>query len=399
VADAHPDQPGLFGRLVAHLHGEVTADALEAYRRAGAGVYDLTDTLDRLRLDALVKDGGPWGAPSATKTALLCGWNAFVLQVLGDQLLEADYRCEPSTVGFVVPETAEQALRYYAQVAGWLSRAMQAIHNPNYDLDASVPAPLPPWVNRPDCPDAYLEGLRAGLHRIRVHAELAVAEFRRTCGDEQPFTLGRIQGIAAEAGAAADYADGLGTGEFDAVRAEVLSQTRTAIERYYLVGQLVAMPHLATKPMPKPARPAPPKAPSVLPRPQAKGFDPWCLSDPRILKPLKKIRAAKTAIDQMWAADPEPGKTLAMRADIDAALLRDDIAYDTSHYYACPWSAVYVAKRPVRIGTVTVQPLQTFILAIDSGGRGGRFRRQVLIGSFYRAERVKYWNKSPVSHD
>jgi hypothetical protein len=151
--------------------------------------------------------------------------------------------------------------------------------------------------------------------------------------------------------------------------------------------------------MPRPARPAPPKAPRVLPRPGTKGFDPWCLSDPRIRKSLKKIRAAQTAVDDMWAADPEPGKTLAIRADIEAALLRDDIAYDSSHYFECPWSAVYTAKRPVRIGAVTVQPLQTFTVAVDMGGRGGRFRRRVLIGSFFRAGRVSYWDTHRGSDD
>ena len=399
MTDDHPDQPGLFGRLLAHLHGEVAADALEAYRHAGAGVYDLIDRLDGIRLAAFVEEGGPWQAPPATKTALLCGWNAIALQILGDQLLDADYRCEPRTVGFVVPETAEQALAYYAQVAGWLSRAGQAIHNPNYDLDASVPAPLPPWVNRPDCPDAYLEGLMAGLRLLRTHAEGAFGEFRRTAGKEQPNLQARIEGIAAEAAAAADYADGLGGAKTEEVRTEVLAQVRLAIERYHLLGQLVAMPHLVTKPQPKASRPTPPRVPRVLPRPGEKGFDPWCLSDPRIVKALKKIRAAQSAIDDMWAADTDPNKTLAIKADIDAGLYRDDIAYDSSHYFACPWSPVYVAKRPVRIGVITVQPLQTFTVAIDMGGRGHRFRRQVLIGSFYRAGRVRYWTKSPVSHD
>jgi hypothetical protein len=386
-----PEHAGLLGRLVAHLHGEVAADALEAYRRAGTGVYDLTDDLDRLRLEAIV-DGGPWQAPPATKTALLCGWNAFALQLVGDQLLEADYRCEPRTVGFVVAETAEQALAYYAQVAGWLSRAMQAIHNPNYDLDAAVPAPLPPWVEvGPECPDGYVEGLLAGLRRLRVHAEAALGEFRRTCGDEQPHAHSTIEGVAAEAAAAADYAEGLGAATADAVRGEVLAQARVALERYYLLGQLVAMPHLATRPLPKPARPSPPSAPRLLPGPGQKGFDPWCLSDPRVVKSLKKIDAAKQAIKQMWAADPDPARTLALRGDIDAGLYRDDIAYDSSHYFACPWSPVYVAKRPVKIGAVNIHPLQTFTLAIDTSGKSKRFRRHILVGSFYRAGRVGYW--------
>lgn len=37
------DRPGLWGRLLARLHGEVPADVLEAYRRAGAEVYALLE--------------------------------------------------------------------------------------------------------------------------------------------------------------------------------------------------------------------------------------------------------------------------------------------------------------------------------------------------------------------
>jgi hypothetical protein len=397
--DHDPDQPGLIGRLVAHLHGEVAADALEAYRRAGGGVYDLLDDLDRMRLEAFVQEGGPWQAPAATKNALLCGSNALALQLLADQLLEADYRCEPRTVGYVVPETAEQALAYYSQVAAWLSRAMQAIHNPNFDLDVSVPAPLPPWVHRVDCPDAYLDGLLHGLHRLRVHAEAALGDFRRACGDEQPHAMARIEGIAAEAAAATDYADGLGGARVADVRIQVLAHVRTGIERFYLLGQLLAMPHLATKPLPKAARRPPAaagasaRAPRPLPGPGQKGFDRWCLSDPRIVKSLKKIGGANTSIDLMWAGDPDPAKTLALHADIAAALVRDDIAYDSSHYFDCPWSAVYLAKRPVKIGPYAVQPLETFTLAIDRTARR-QFRRRILIGSFYRAGRVRYWGHS-----
>jgi hypothetical protein len=208
----------------------------------------------------------------------------------------------------------------------------------------------------------------------------------------------RIDGIAAEAAVATDYADGLGGSRVEEVRVDVLRQVRIGIERYYLLGQLLAMPHLATRPAPRAAaRPTAPHPPRRIPGPGQKGFDVWCLSDPRIAKSLKRITWANTAINRMWAADPDPGRTLLLRADIDAALYRDDIAYDTSHYFACPWSAVYVAKRPVRIGVVTVQPLQTFTVAIDMEGRGHQFRRKVLIGSFSRAGHIRYWGRDAPS--
>jgi hypothetical protein len=68
-----PMRPSLWGQLLARLQGEVPADTLEAYRRA-------------------------------------CSWNAFLLQTLGDQFLDADYRANPASVGFVPPVTAEQVL-------------------------------------------------------------------------------------------------------------------------------------------------------------------------------------------------------------------------------------------------------------------------------------------------
>ena len=43
------------GRLVARLHGEVAAHALESYRRAGLQVYELADRLDEARQELLVE--------------------------------------------------------------------------------------------------------------------------------------------------------------------------------------------------------------------------------------------------------------------------------------------------------------------------------------------------------
>ena len=45
-----------------------------------------------------------------------CTWNAFVLQTLGNAFLDADYRDNPATVGFVPPITADQVLRFYSPV-------------------------------------------------------------------------------------------------------------------------------------------------------------------------------------------------------------------------------------------------------------------------------------------
>ena len=136
------EQPTLWGRLMARKNGEVPADVLEAYQRAGAEVYQLLDDLEVRRLDVVLGTGDAWSVAPATQAALVCAWNAFALQLLGDQLLVADYEADPPSVGYVPPATAEQALSFYGQVAGWLERARRAESNPSFTST---------WPSRPRC--------------------------------------------------------------------------------------------------------------------------------------------------------------------------------------------------------------------------------------------------------
>ena len=115
--------------------------------------------------------------PLNTQAQLLCAWNAFVLQTLGDQFLEADARLEPATAGFVPPVTADQVMDFYSQVEGWVSRANQARSNSAYRLDVQVPADLTTWTKVEPCPKAHLEGTLAAAQAARVHAEAALTVF------------------------------------------------------------------------------------------------------------------------------------------------------------------------------------------------------------------------------
>jgi hypothetical protein len=389
------DEPGIFGWILAHLHDEVAAEALEAYRRAGSAVYDLRDDLDRVRLEHLVTKVPVWDRPQGARIALICGWNAFVHQLLGDHLLEADYACEPRTVGYVLPETARQALSSYGQVAGWLSRARQALDNPTFELDVAVPAVLPPWVVVKECPEPYLDGLNAALLRVRQHAEGALGDFRKEQGrtDAERRSRNRIAQLAAEAESAADYANGLRGAELpedESIRQEILTQVRIALERYYVVGQLLGSPALALEPVPSLQRKGRRAGqPALAPLPGDDKFDAWCLTDPRVARTLRGLPQAKRAIDRLWKADPDPTRTLAIKAEIDGALYRDDIAYaHTGQFHTCPWSATYIVKRPLKIAGKELTALQTFTYAIDRSE--GHFRRQILVGTFHRTGNMKY---------
>ena len=99
---------------------------------------------------------------------------------------------------------------------------------------------------------------------------------------------------------------------------------------------------------------------------------------------LKRIQAARDLLSRLWAADPDPVRTLAIKAEIDGALFRDDIAHDVGHFDHCPWSAIYLAKRPVRIGKTQVHPLQqfTYQVSVEYVGNRRRFIRRIVKGPF-----------------
>jgi hypothetical protein len=100
---------------------------------------------------------------------------------------------------------------------------------------------------------------------------------------------------------------------------------------------------------------------------------------------------ARRAVERLWADDPDPDTTLAIKEEIDAALYRHDISYEPVQYYMCPWSAIYVVKRPVKIGGVRLHPLQEF--TYDVGWRPGALRpsyRRILVGPFTASTAVRY---------
>src|SRR5258708_6657229 len=197
------DEPGLLARIVAHLHGEVATTALEAFRRGGASVWDLQPKIEQRRLEAIVAGADAWTLPAATAAAILCCWNAAVLQLLGDELLDAD-KATGAGAGFIEPETAEQTFAFYGQVAGWLSRSQQALHNPDYELDVTVPAVLPLVASTP-CSNEHLVGLLEATARLRARAEGVLADLRLG-GREAARARHRIEQLKAEGDAAAEHA-------------------------------------------------------------------------------------------------------------------------------------------------------------------------------------------------
>lgn len=199
-------------RLAAAMHGEVSATTVEAYRRAGATAYqDILDA-DQVRADLAASGAGLWGASPAQASQLLCAWNAFALQTLGEELIDADYRADPRTVGFLPPATAEQTAAFLGEVERWSSGVRRAASDPSYDAAAemALPAPLPAWVTAEPCPQTHLKAMVAAAQAMRAHVESALAAL---VGTDPPRgkqdAAARLQGMAAEADSIVAYGEAL----------------------------------------------------------------------------------------------------------------------------------------------------------------------------------------------
>jgi hypothetical protein len=101
----------------------------------------------------------------------------------------------------------------------------------------------------------------------------------------------------------------------------------------------------------------------------------------------------------MIAKHKKPAKTLAIKAEIDAAYTRGDITYATDRYgkpvgyfFCAPWGTIYSAVRPVTLGGVRLAPLQQFVYDVTAEGfnLGVPFRRQIKIGNFQPTTEFEY---------
>lgn len=404
------NQPRFVGRVLALVQGQVPSETLEAYRRVGNLVYDALHQLEAQRLDLKIQGLNAWTAPTATQLHALCVWNAFVLQTLGDEYLDADYRADPPTVGFVPPNTAAQIYAFYGQVEGWLSRAHQARSTPTYRLDLGIPAALPNWNNIKPYPRTHLIGMMAAIRLLRAQVDVIMTAFEvEGLATEQLNQVRQLRQLLAETASRADYVEQLWEPKIPEPLHERLEEyAQEVLERYYQFGQMLAMPQLIEQGLqprtPKPTEssqtPSTPKVPEPeviyrLPLPGEEGFDPWCLTDPSTRAHWQQSSAARTSIREVWAADPRPDKTLAVQAEINLALDQGTVDYATDasgkrvgYFYRCPWAPIYVAKASIVIGGQTLHSLQEF--TYDVTITEGSFKRGILVGNFRATPEVRY---------
>jgi hypothetical protein len=346
---------GLRGKVGALARGEVSTAALTFYAAANQDAYDL---LDRIAAE------GP---------AAVSAWCAFVLQIHADNLTASG-----TAPGYCHPDAFADATVLYELAAGWLERAREAQASTEYALDVVVPQPYPQLHGAQNADQ--LSALRKTVEAVqsRLGAALAARQSRPIEARLRP-TLPALQ-------AALDAAEGAGrsTEPTPELRAAITRPLAAALGHAFQAGQLLAMPGLAAK-----RPPEPPPAPAVSSSttlaafmPGDPGFDPWCLTDP--VERLSRVEDAASIgmLDELWRADPEPAQTLALQAQIAAALEGGAIDYMPEAPASlqavaggCPWPGVLFAKSDLVLGGEQIEAGDQFLLAV--GADGETFRRGI----------------------
>ncbi|GAB1639880.1 hypothetical protein [Krasilnikovia sp. MM14-A1259] len=394
---ADPLRPTLMTKMRASLGGERDAALLEAMRAAGRVAYGELMAAEKVRSEMAATGSSLWAAPASAGSQNLAAWNAFVLQTLGETLLDADYAAKPGTVGFVPPVTYDQTSRWFAAVESWVSRARQARANPDYDIsrELTLPAGLPAWAEVEPCPPEHLAALLAAIPPVREHVDVTVFALEKAgVPENRRAAVNQLKQLAAEAAAATDYAIGLRTQRHHPSLHELIENNlKHALELWFHAGQLAAMPQLLDNYRAL----RPPVRPDIATLPGGARFDPWCLTDPATLGQWQRDPRAVQAITEMWEWDPDPAATLTLKAEIDTALAAGDVApvrarKNGTCYYECPWSALYEVRRPVTIGGRALKVVQQFTMeaAADDMPQGMPFRRGIILGPFRNTDEVEY---------
>lgn len=374
-------------RTVRALQGPLHLQTLEEYRAAGRHIRREFDDAERLRRDLLDARTEPRHFPPGVAGRLLSVWNAYVLQTVGEHLLEA---VRLRTFGSVRAEVASRILAFFGPADRWMYQADHAAADPAYRVEANVhlPAEPPTWPDRGHGPYPLSVAVATAAQEIHTMGDSILNDLARSLVSHGQEDLLRLQGILDRAETAIAYAAEPHQDElFKPVTTAV--HLRHALRMLFLFGQAAAMPALLDS--------YPPTTVASLVSHVPSRVDPWCLTDPLHRTTLRSHRSARAAIERLWAEDPYPAATTWVQAQIDAALRSGAIVFAGDRagerlgcFHRCPWPAIYEVRRTVTIGGTYLLPMEQFVFDVTGAthGQGAPYTRSITVSVFVPTDAV-----------
>lgn len=317
---------------------------------------------------------------------LLSVWNAYVLQTVGEELLDAVL---VRSFGAVRAGVTERILAFLAPAGRWMSQAHQVATETSYRVGEQVdlPAEPPAWPNRAHGPYPLPTALATALRAVHKRGTAMLADHERSPVTQEEDRL-RLQWILDSSEAAIEYV-AEPNHEDRAWSVSTAAYLRYALRMLFLFGQVAAMPGLLDARDPTTVVSLAAGVPSTI--------DIWSLTDPDQRPTWRSLRSARAAVEKMWAADPQPAASVRTQAQIDAAvwsgavvLAADRTGERLGCFHRCPWPAVYEVRRPVTVGGTRLFPMEHFTFDVlgEAYGRGRPYARRIVVSDFVPADAV-----------
>jgi hypothetical protein len=225
--------------LAGTLRGELSPSGLQGLRAAGAAAYSLAEEADAMR-DEPAFD--PWSLDLGAALFLVCTWNAFALQTIGDQLLE------DGGTDLVSESSLAFAQVCYAQTLTWIESARFAQANAAYRLTTPLPAPLPAWPRFEQTRTDHVRALQRAYDSVAPRAESDLARLTSNAPAARAQELAEMKLLATDMHTCIEFAGGLRSKAQSHIQLrEACDEIVRALGRAYTLGQLVAMPTLVER--------------------------------------------------------------------------------------------------------------------------------------------------------
>ncbi len=334
------------------LEREMSPTDLEACARGGAQLADLDEAI-ALEIEALrpADAEDTWEPASHQRQAMALAWCARALTTIVDRMLTADEGHQGS--GYLSVVTYVQVRELYVQVPRLVGQAWEALANPSFRADRSLPLALGPRVPAEGtCPVSHLRGMKAAADELA-----ALLDAREAEGDAIAQRRARAASAHTLATRSLDALD-TGGGALDA-HDEAESRIWAALSQQYRLGQLLAMPALLEG-----AGMAGEDAEGRTIAPE----DRWYLTNPEAREDLEGSEFGEQMINAFWSVKGWQTTAIEERyLSQCAALLEANAIHVVSRWPSCPFDPVYQADELVSVLDTLVEPGRDFHLDMDIG--------------------------------
>ena len=346
------------------IRGEVSDATIQGYLRAASQIVDIWTQTDE-RIETLIAQGtSAWEAYRQLGYPLAFIRSARAYQVFIKEFLEADAAFEPDTAGYLPQITYEQTNALGYQMLSALHDAVATFNDPTYTPEITLPLLFGPRIENEGspCPITHLQGNIAAAREVREWAaglitqyENAVQQASNPVPAEISAHITKLKGRLAQADSqlrvGIDFAGQVSQGEATPeMHMQVEDQLWAAMEQFFLLNQVVAMPELLL-----PNRSTFPGAdvnsPAKLYHDQPiRPDDLWRFSVPSARNELRGTEMGTREMDELWRrlGGVIPARAQQYLNEVEAAVARDD-AYVVAAMANCPYEPIYRTRRPLTV--------------------------------------------------